>query len=220
MVVARYTACGEYDNESRFSLHVLQGYIDEILEGYLRRIFYSVQDAVRSLVLWRDQIQVWGVGFPLYSLLAFCFGILVVEKPRLFPAVLCFALAMIMFRTMQERLASPSPWRRCFSFGHYLRIFLFGSSSTAPTGTTTVAAYEGAKEFQAQEEALLQRIAHDKEFIEKKEAVEKAIEEIENFKVQNHSQPIPVELLIVLGKVQGIVGGMCIHFFAWLHGLV
>jgi hypothetical protein len=209
MAVARYTACGEYDNEARFSLQVLQGYIDEILEGYLRRLLYSIQDAVQSLVFWRDQIHIWGVGFPLYSLLAFCLGILVVEKPRLFPAILCFMLAMIFLRKMQERLASPSPWRRCFSFAHYLRILIFGTSGDS-VGTNTIAANEGAEELQAQEEALHKRIAHDKEFIEKKEAVEKQIEEIENFKVHNNSQPIPLELLIVLGKVQGIVGGTSI----------
>jgi hypothetical protein len=204
MAVARYTACGEYDNGARFSLQVLQGYIDEILEGYLRRILYSIQDAVESLIFWRDQIHIWGVGFPLYSLLAFCFGILVVEKPRLFPAVLCFMLALVLLRQMQERLASPSPWRRCFSFAHYLRVLVVGNSGD-PTGTT-IAANEGAEEFRAQQEVLRERIAHDKKFIEKKEAVEKQIEEIEKIKEYN-SQPVPIELMVVLGKVQSIVGG-------------
>ena len=77
---------------------------------------------------------------------------------------------------------------------------------------TTIAANEGAKELDAEKEEMRKRIAHDKEFIEKKQAVEKQIEEIENFKVQNHSSPIPVELLIVLGKVQGIVGGKATSF--------
>ena len=210
MTVARFTACGEYDNQARFRLSVLQGYIDEILEGYLRRILYSVQDSLKSLVLWRDQIHIGRVGFPLYSLLTFCFGVLVVEKPRLIPAIFCFGWAMIFLRNMQQRIASPSPWRRCFSFAHYFRILIFGSSGK-PMGTT-IAANEGAKELDAEKEEMRKRIAHDKEFIEKKQAVEKQIEEIENFKVQNHSSPIPVELLIVLGKVQGIVGGKATSF--------
>lgn len=210
MAVARYTACGEYDNQARFSLQVLTGYIDEILEGYLRRILYSIQDATGSLIFWRDQIQIRGVGFPLYSLLAFCLGIFIVEKPRLFPAMLCFAIAMTFLKQMQDRLASPSPWRRCFSFAHYFRILVFGNSGI-PTGTT-IAANAGAKELQVQEEAMQKRIAHDKEFIEKKEAVEKLIEEVESFKIQNNSQPAPVELLIVLGKVQGILGGTSMQF--------
>lgn len=202
--VARYTACGEYDNEENFNLHVLQGYIDEITEGYIRRIVYALQDGTRSLLCWRDQIQICGVGFPLYSLLTFAMAILLVEHPRLFPAFVCFAIVAFFMNGMQQRLSSPSPWRRCFSFTHYLQILLLGKSIPKDT---SIEANQGADELQAQDEALRERIAQDKKFMEKKEAIEKEIEEIANFKVHTDSKLVPVELLVVLGKVQGIVGG-------------
>lgn len=205
MTVARYTACGEYDNQTRFSLPVLQGYVDEILEGYLRRIIYSVQDGTRSLVLWRGQVSICGVSVPLYSFFAFCMGVLIVEKPTFIPAVLSFSLAMLLLEQMQERLSSPSPWRRCFSFVHYFHVLIRGNSGDPKQ--TTISAYEGAEDWEIQQKALQERIIQDKKFLAKKEAAEKQIERIESFKVQTDSQPIPMEILMVLGKVQGIVGG-------------
>jgi hypothetical protein len=207
MAVARYTACGEYDNEARFSLQVLQGYIDEILEGYVRRTLYSIQDGAKSLVLWRDQVIIFGIGLPLFSFLAFVLGILVVEKPRLIPAMIAFTLALCLLEQMNQRLSSPSPWRRCLSFSYYLRVLIFGRSGNRKHKQNT--AFEGATEFEALQKAMQPRIAKDKQFIERKEAFEKQIEEIESFKLQDNSQPIPMELLIVLGKVQSIVGDFC-----------
>jgi hypothetical protein len=205
--VGRYTACGEYDNEQQFSLPVLQGYIDEIVEGFIRRILYALTDGTRSLVLWRDQVSFGAFGFPLYSMMAFIFGMLLIEYPQLFPALFCFTLAMVFLVQMQQRLNHPSPWRRCFSFNHYLRILVTGRS--VPTHRT-VEANERKEESIAQDEALKKRIAQDKEFFEKKEAVEREIEELEDVaKVETQSKSlIPVELLAVLGKVQSIVGGM------------
>lgn len=206
MAVARYTACGEYDNQARFSLQVLQGYIDEILEGYLRRILYSLQDGSKSLILWRNQVVVCGIDLPLFSFLAFLIGILIVEKPRLIPAMMCFVSALFLFVQMNQRVASPSPWHRCHSFSHYFHVLVYGRSTKK---NRDVLAFEGAQQFEEQEETLRQRIAHDKKFLEKKEAIEKEIEEIENLQLDDKSQPLPMELLIVLGKVQSIVGDVC-----------
>ena len=207
MSVARYTACGEYDNQARFSLQVLQGYIDEILAGYVRRMLYSIQDGFKSLVLWRNQVTLFGIGLPLFSLLAFVIGILIVERPQLIPAMISFILALFLLEQMNQRVSSPSPWRRSLSFSYYLRVLILGHSGKRQQ--TNIAAFEGAKEFEERQTALRARIAADKEFIERKEAFEKQIEAIESFKLQDNSQPIPMELLLVLGKVQGIVGDFC-----------
>ena len=221
MIVARYTACGEYDNQTRFSLQVLQGHVDEILEGYLRRILYALQDGTRSLILWRNQVYMGPIGVPLYSILAFGMGIMILERPQYIPAVMCFAMALFFMQQMQSRMSCPSPWHRCCSFLHYLSILIGGGRSCGKLflqSAKTISAYEGADEFEAQQQALRDRIAHDKEFIEKKEALAKQIEEIENSKVQTDSQPIPMEILIVLGKVQGIVGGTLLSpfpLFVW-----
>ena len=207
MSVARYTACGEYDNQTRFSLQVLQGYIDEILAGYLRRLLYSIQDGFKSLVLWRNQVTLFGIGLPLFSLLAFVIGILIVEKPQLIPAMISFIAALFLLEQMNQRVSSPSPWRRSLSFSYYLRVLLFGHSGKRKQANIT--AFEGAKEFEERQNALRARIAADKQFIERKEAFEKQLEAIESFKLQDNSQPIPMELLFVLGKVQSIVGDFC-----------
>ena len=60
--VERRDACAEtlqfYErSQDKFQLQVLQGYIDEILQGYIRRILYAVQDGIRSLMLWRNQVH-------------------------------------------------------------------------------------------------------------------------------------------------------------------
>eukprot|EP00934_Nitzschia_sp_Nitz4_P008182 Nitzschia sp. Nitz4//scaffold92_size79448//72925//76351//NITZ4_005405-RA/size79448-augustus-gene-0.27-mRNA-1//1//CDS//3329560228//8172//frame0 len=206
MGVARYTACGEYDNEGKFSLQVLQGYIDEIVEGYIKRILYSLQDGTQSLVFWRSQVTVLGIGLPLYSCLVFIMGIVAVEHPHLIPAFLCFGLATFLLYEMQARLASPSPWRRCLSFMHYFQVLILGFSTLSPT---FIHAHEGAAQMLALELALEQRRKQEQEFNEKKEAFERELEEIENVEVQNKSKTIPLELLVVLGKVQGIVGDIC-----------
>ena len=208
MSVARYTVCGEYHNETRFSLPVLQGYVDELLQGYVRRIIYTIQDSYTSIVFWRSQITLLGVGVPLFSFLVFVMGMAVVEKPYTIPAVICFTVALSLLAQMHERLSSPSPWRRCRSFSYYFRILAFGHSGT-DHNKYTIAAHEGAEELKEQEDELRRRIERDKDFIEKKEAVERQIEEIESVKVQHDSHPIPMELLQILGKVQSIVGDVC-----------
>jgi hypothetical protein len=129
---------------------------------------------------------------------------LAVEHPRLIPAMFCFTAAFFFLVQMQHRLKSPSPWRRCFSFGHYVRVLVTGKSSLS---YTAIEANQGWDETKAQDEALKKRIEHDEEFFEKKEAVEKELEEIEQVKVETQSKVIPLELLVVLGKVQAIVGG-------------
>ena len=207
MLVARFTACGEYDNEEKFSLKVLQGYIDEIVEGYLRRIVYAMQDSVRSIVFWRnDQVYIWGHGTPIISFLLFVVGMLVVEHPHFIPAMVCFGLALIMLIKMQRRLNCPSPWGRCFSFGHYFRVLLTGKSKPS---FKTIDINQGYNEYKAEQDAFKKRIEHDREQMEQRESIEKEVEQLEDQgKVETKSNVIPLELLVILGRVQGIVGGM------------
>lgn len=204
MTVARYTSCGEYDNEEKFNLHVLHGYIDEVLEGYIRRILYALQDGILSVVLWRTQVIVLGIGLPLYSMMCFVSGILVVEHPRLLPTFICLGTATFFLQQMQQRLNSPSPWRRCHSFWHYFKILILGSNTR---GHLDIHANEGLEKLRLEKEALKLRISHDKEFVEKKEAIERELQEFDKLHIHSKSKTIPVELLIVLGKVQAIVGG-------------
>jgi hypothetical protein len=223
--VARYTCCGEYDNEEKFSLRILLSYVDELKETYLRRILYALNDGGQSIIFWRGQVKVGPVWIPLHSFLLFCVGIIVVERPRMVPAFLFLGVAWFMLVNMQLRMQSPSPWHRCTSFGHYLRVLLLGSSVPA---YVRVDPGEGWEEQQRIEKALEDRKEEDDRFFEKKEAVEKELEEIEGISLQTKSNAaiIPVELLVVLGKVQAIVGNVCrlcrsVHaIIAWEESVV
>ena len=207
--VARYTAGGECDNEEKFSLRVLQSYIDEIVEGYLRRLWYAVHDGFWSLVLWKGQVHWFGskrCGCPLYSMLSFVLGMLVVERPQYVPAVMCFSLVLLLLCQMQQRAGSPSPWRRCPWISHYLRVLLTGRSSAS---SASIQAKEGWEEQDALEQRLQRRIKKDREYFEKKLVIERELEELEHETTEDHKtkNAIPIELLNVLGKVQAIVGG-------------
>jgi hypothetical protein len=206
--VARYTCMGEYDNEEKFSLRVLLAYVDELKDNYLRRILYSINDGGQSLIFWRGQVKVGPVWLPLHSFLLFCVSILLVERPHMIPGLFCLGVAWFMLVNMHVRIQSPSPWHRCSSFGHYLRILLLGSSLQAFDRVDPADGWEEQKEI---EDALKKRVDEDARFFEKKEAAEKELEEVENIVLQTKSNAaiIPVELLVILGKVQGIVGDIC-----------
>jgi C2 domain len=210
--VAQFTACGEYENGEKFSLAVLQGYIDEIVQGYLRRLIHTLQDGTRSLVFWQPhnqlRIPIPGCGvfvFPLYSLLCFIMGLFMVEHPQFIPGMLCLAASLFLLTQMAHRNRSPSPWKRCNSFLHYCRI-LIGQSTLQ---FEHIAANEGWEETRAQEEDLKKRMESDQLFFQKKEAVEKELEELEHSTHMDTKSKdiIHLELLVVLGKVQAIVGG-------------
>jgi hypothetical protein len=223
MYVARYTAMGEYDTQDKFQLAVLQGYIDEILQGYVRRILYGLQDGLRSLFLWKNQITVEyqkykiHFGFPLYSLLAFTMSLLALEIPTLIPSMMTLGLALFMLVHMQLRIYNnPSPLRRCFSFWYYLRILVTGKT---PIAFQEIKPNHGRKELEAMNKKLEERVEKDREFFDKKEAVEKMIEEIKHERVTTRTNAIPIELMVVLGKVQGIVGDVC-RVFRFLDTLI
>jgi hypothetical protein len=201
--VLRYTCWGDEKDET-FSMNIFHGYLDEILEGFLRRLLYAWSDATKSLMLWRSQVRVCGLWVPLYSFLVFVMGLFVVECPYMFPAVLCLGMAGILLVNKQQRLETPSPWRRCFSFWHYLRILFTGKS--APS-FMMIEEYEGHGEMRAQEDKLKMRIDQDKEFFKMKEATETEIEKIEQETVATKTGVTYTELTAILGKVQGIVGG-------------
>ena len=203
--VARYTLYGEYNDGEKFHLSILYSYIDEIFEGYLQRVFYAVQDGGRSLIFWKNQVYVGGrIGIPLYSLLLFVLCLLAVERPRFIPAVFFFMGTLFFYVQMQQRVKLPSPWRRCFSFSYYLRILITGKSKPA---YQSIHVQEGQEEMDKMDQLLERRIAADKEFFEQKQEVEKEIEDLQNQRIETRTDLVPFELMIVLGRLQGIVGG-------------
>ena len=185
---------------------MLLAYKDELMEGYLRRILYAIDDATQSLIFWRGQVKIGPIWFPLHSLIIFCMAILLVERPYMLPAVIPLSFAWFMFSSMYWRLQEPSPWRQCFSFGHYLRILLLGHSALE---LETIKPGQGYEESQAKKEALQRRVDDDRAFMKQKDALEdeiRTIEKKDSMETQVQ-QILDIELLNVLGNIQGIVGG-------------
>ena len=190
--------------------------IDEIVQGYVRRVVYAVTDGNRSLILWQPQDQLRipvGKGvfvFPLYSMLCFLSGLLMVERPQCIPGMVLCLCGMFMLIQLANRNSSPNPWRRCSSFFRYLRI-LCGCSSNAMG--FEIKPSEGWEETKAEEQALRERMERDRKFLQKKEAVENELRKAETFKIESTSKDlIHLEFLEVLGNVQGIVGGKARSF--------
>jgi hypothetical protein len=145
--------------------------------------------------------------FPLYSLLCFIMGLLMVEHPQFIPGMVCLAVSLFLLAQMAHRNRSPSPWKRCNSFGHYWRILL----GQRTRQFEHIYANEGWEETRAEEEELKKRAESDQRFFQKKEAVEKELEELEHSTHMDTKTKdiIHIELLVVLGKIQAIIGGEC-----------
>ena len=202
--VARFTASGEYDNPESFSLKVLLAYIDEITKGFLQRLLYAFGDGVQSLVFWRDQVQVGSIYLPLHSLIVFIATSMVVEYPNFIPAFVFLGAGYLMLVNMTIRVQSPSPWYRCRSFWHYFCVLVFGKSFS---NIGKIEPEFGWKEQHSRIEAWRKRAEDNERFFHKKEAVEKEIE-ASKISIQSESKAaiISLELLVILGKIQGIVG--------------
>ena len=204
--VARYTAMGEYVSENTFQLSVFQGYIDEILQGHVRRILYKSQDGLRSLLLWRNQVTIFGgrIGVPLYSVLVFIMSFLAVEHPTLIPGMLLLGFTLFMLAEQQHRIhVQPAPYHRCLGFIHYAKILLLGKAQLPVFDE--IPRNHRIEDIRAHIASEKERIERDRAFFGKKEAIEKAVEEIEHERIQT-STKIPIQILSVLGDVQKIVG--------------
>ena len=196
----------QYDNEDTFNLAVLLAYKDELLEKHLTSVVYTINDALQSLIFWRGQVRICSIWFPLHSFILFCVAIILVERPYMLPAVLPLCIGWFMLASMYWRLQEPSPWQRCLTFGHYFRILILGHSSPE---AEEIRAWEGHEESEAKKKAIQRRIEDDRAFMKEKEAVEEKIKSFERKQsMETQVQSVlDIELLNVLGKIQGIVGG-------------
>ena len=118
--------------------------------------------------------------------------------------MLLLLIGLFMLSQMQQRLEQPTPFRRCFGISHFVRILIFGRSLPV---FDKVDINEGDQEIKAAEKQLKDRIANDNAFLGKKDALEKQLEELEDFSVESKSAILPIEFLNGLGKVQEIIGG-------------
>jgi hypothetical protein len=104
----------------------------------------------------------------------------------------------------QHRIfVQPAPHHRCNGFVHYAKILLFGKARLPIFDE--IPSNHRIDDIQAHTAAEEERIERDRAFFGKKEAVEKAVDEIEHERIQT-STKIPIQILTVLGDVQKIVG--------------
>eukprot|EP00536_Pseudo-nitzschia_multiseries_P001620 jgi/Psemu1/294478/fgenesh1_pm.21_\ len=209
--VVRYTCYGEYGDMTQFDMTLTRSYINEIFE-YKSAVSYVFSDTLRSLVLWRGQVELCSVMFPLHSMIFFVSLSRLVEKPQLIVPYSLLGIAWIMLANLTLRRQHPSPWQSRLSFFDYLNILRTGKSSIP---VKCIKEYEGAEAAKAYELAWKKRVEKDLKIAEKKAEL---LQEINNIgDVNIHTEVpnqafIPVDLLNRLSRYQGILGRMCKKF--------
>lgn len=208
--VIRYVCIGEYEEE-KFDLTVTRSYIHEILE-YKSALSYVISDTFRSLILWRGQVEVFSVMIPLHSMILFVASSKLVERPQLIVPYSLLIVAWIMFANLTIRRQHPSPWQSRLSFFDYVNILRTGKSSTR---VKCIKEFEGAEAARQYEHAWKKRIDKDRKMADKKAELLKEINSIEGVNIHTEvSQQgvIPLDLLVRLGRYQGIIGKVCRKF--------
>jgi hypothetical protein len=206
--VIRYVCFGEYDNETKFDLTVTRSYINEIL-GYKSALSYVLSDTFRSLILWKGQVEIFSVMIPLHSMILFLLSSRLVEKPQLIVPYSLLGVAWIMLANLTIRRQHPSPWQSRLSFFAYVNILRTGKSSTS---VKCIKEFEGAEAARAYELAWKKRLDKDRKLAEKKAELLQEINNIGDVNIHtevSQQSVIPLDLLLRLGRYQGIIGRLC-----------
>jgi hypothetical protein len=209
--VVRYTCFGEYDNEEKFDLTVTKSYINEILE-YKTAISYCIGDAVRSIMFWRGQVEIFSVLLPLHSFIFFMAASTLVERPHLVVPFTLLAVAWVMLALLSIRRQHPSPWYDCPSFLHFIELLRTGTSQTP---IKSINAQEGWEATKQNEKAWKERLERDQKIAERKSQLEARISHLEedfSTKVALGGLPISKEWMAKLGRWQGIIGNILKKF--------
>lgn len=175
--VVRKTVNGKYDTDL-YSKQMISTYVQE-LRAYQCMSFY-IKDAAINLLFWRGHFPLKlripsnsatsndekatildkftreiTVYLPIHSFNAFIAGVMLVERPTLFPSFFFFGVAWFLLSVMGYRRNSPNPWEGCKSFAEFLQVLIFDKSLTSHS----IAQHENEKEAKAFEEKWKARIA-------------------------------------------------------------
>jgi hypothetical protein len=222
--VVRFTCFGEYDKEDKFDLTVTRSYINEIFE-YKSALSYTFWDTMKSLVFWRGQVKFFGIMLPIHSLTFFFAALTLVERPSMIVPFTLLGVAWSLLASLTLCRQHPSPWHRPPSFWHYLSLLQKGVSA-API--TSIKENEGHDAAQAYEGAWKKRLEEDLLVAEKKAALQQQINTIGDDTISTKvlAGGIPLDLVVRLGRYQGIVGRVCRSFrlikiiVTWEEGVV
>mmetsp|Transcript_25709 Transcript_25709/g.28797 ORF Transcript_25709/g.28797 Transcript_25709/m.28797 type:complete len:1027 (-) Transcript_25709:81-3161(-) len=209
--VIRYVCFGEYDVDTKFDLTVTRSYINEIL-GHKSVLSYTLSDAFRSLILWRGQVEIFSIMVPLHSMILFILSLRLVEKPQLIVPYFLLGVAWVMLANLTVRRQHPSPWQSRLSFLDYVNILRTGKSSIP---VKRIKEFEGAEAALAYELAWKKRVDKDRKMAEKKAELLQEINNIGDVNIHtkvSQQGVIPLDLLLRLGRYQGIIGRLCEKF--------
>jgi len=209
--VVRYTCYGEYGDKTEFDVTLTRSYVNEMFE-YKSAVSYAFSDTLRSLVLWRGQVEICSLMLPVHSVILFFSLSRLVEKPQLIVPYSLLGIAWIMLANLTIRRQHPSPWQSRLSFLDYLNILRSGKSSIP---VKCIQEYEGAEAAKAYEAAWKQRVEKDLKIAEKKAELLQKISSIGDVNIHTevpNQAFIPVDLLNRLARYQGILGRMCKKF--------
>lgn len=207
--VVRYACFGEYgqDAEDTFDLTVARSYVNEIFE-YKSALSYCFNDALRSLLFWEGQVRFCGLWLPVHSLLLFVWGTVLLERPHLFPSFILLSVAWTMLATQTSSRQHPSPWRRCPSFGHYVKTLYYGKS---PLAMRQIGVNEGAAKAEAYEQQWRDRLEKDQKVAQARLALQEEIDLIgdESIHTKASNGGIPLDLLLRCARYQKLLARVC-----------
>lgn len=127
MLITHYAFLKKDGCEDKFERQILQSYVDEILKFYAY-VAFLMKHKVTLLMFWRPQVKCGFLMLPIHSIVFYLQGLIVIQRPDLFPAALFISFGLLMLASMESRLKHPSPWEKCKTFWYYLRVLLLGSS--------------------------------------------------------------------------------------------
>jgi len=184
---------------------------------------YVIMDGVKTLLLWRGQMKVFGVLLPVHSMYIFVSAITLAERPQLYPSFFFFTIAWVLWGMQILRKNEANPWNRTKTFVGLLTALLIGRPISGPPRTVT--AHENEEEAMEQEKARAERIAMAiRESEEAKKMREDFLGEHEGMVVEADEQTADTNiatktggrmisldpLKMVLYPVQIILGQVCI----------
>jgi F0F1-type ATP synthase assembly protein I len=174
--VLRQTIIGSHDLR-QYGLGNIGAYIEELWD--VLTIYYYLEDATKSLVLWRSSstvplplpnfkafgVQWVKVGVPLHSMLAFLLATSLVENLELVPSFSFGCIVWMMIATLEMRAHNPNPWKRSQRLSRLLYSLVIGKNISS---ARAIEPNENLDAIKRAEEMWKERLKDAKEKAEKR----------------------------------------------------
>jgi hypothetical protein len=128
--------------------------VDELM-GYEVLKYYLI-DSVIAVLFWRGQVKFYGFWLPIHSLALFLAGIILAERPSLYPSFWFFGLGWTLLSLQTYRNNSSNPWYKTKTFIGLTQELLTGHCFDGPPGK--IAAHENEEQAMEEERRQQERI--------------------------------------------------------------